>query len=525
MIHSPAPSPSPLLSVSVQPRHSIYDSSESKGDFVVDAIVSYSHGRPFKNATSTSWRNEIALLDVLDFEIRVDVTDELLVSNIVSINSTDNVFRFDLTSLEPRLEPYNIVLYSALVHKIGGRKHAAFTELYYLPAKYSGSTVKLDNLYGGMLVANNITNYSFEPFFPFGFYTSCSGYLNYSLANASQYKDMGFNAINPVCAFTDGDLRYLFDWMDEINLWYQYDMRGSYLNLTSVEEQIPLIKDRSAFLSWYTADEPDGWQYALNSTKVAYDLLKEQDPYHPTGLVLNCDNYHFKEYMSGADYLMEDAYPIGINSTYSKVWNSTCNETYGDCGCDNCVGELQDVSNRLDSYLDYQKWIGEPEKPLWSVLQAFSDGGYWGRDPTDDETWGMILLSLNHRAKAVMSWTFPTSKLLAYAHGAFSKVATAPPVSNFLLGAEPTQIKFEGRPLLDVSYWKAGGQIMVGVANLVYDPTHQTAFLEIPESVDRIVEQPWGSLRWTLSCISNTSTMMSVHGLRGLATNIVILDM
>lgn len=41
-------------------------------------------------------------------------------------------------------------------------------------------------------------------------------------------------------------------------MWYQYDMRGSYLNVTSVAEQIPLVKDRSGFLSWYTADEPDG---------------------------------------------------------------------------------------------------------------------------------------------------------------------------------------------------------------------------------------------------------------------------
>lgn len=43
--------------------------------------------------------------------------------------------------------------------------------------------------------------------------------------------------------------------MDSVDLWYQYDMRGSYLNLSSVAEQIPLVKDRSNLLSWYTADE------------------------------------------------------------------------------------------------------------------------------------------------------------------------------------------------------------------------------------------------------------------------------
>ena len=74
----------------------------------------------------------------------------------------------------------------------------AETPIYYLPAKDTGSMVKIDNLNGGMLVANNATDSNFEPLLPFGFYTSCSGYLNYSLTNVSAYKDMGFNAVNPV---------------------------------------------------------------------------------------------------------------------------------------------------------------------------------------------------------------------------------------------------------------------------------------------------------------------------------------
>ena len=525
MLHPPKPSPTPMLYVQVESRYTIYDSSESTGEFIVNASVSYTHGAPFKNAKSLPGSNQTAPFDTLDFDIRVETTDHLLVSNSVSINSQDVLFEFDLTVLKPRLSPYKIVLYGAPMHEIGNQSYTTTTELYYLPAKSSGSTVKIDNLYGGMLVANNVTEYAFEPLLPFGFYTSCSGYLNYSLANVSAYKELGFNAINPVCAFTDGDLGYLFDWMDEVNLWYQYDMRGSYLNLTSVAEQIPLLKDRSAFLSWYTADEPDGWQYALNSTKLAYDLLKEKDPYHPTGLVLNCDNYYFKQYSSGADYIMEDAYPIGINATYSRPWNTTCNETYGDCGCDDCVGELEDVSNRLDTLFDYQEWIGEWEKPLWAVLQAFSGEGYWSRDPTTQETWVMILLSFNHMAKAVMSWTFPSTTTLDNAHGAFSKVATVPPVSTFLLGADPIKIKVKRHSLLDVSYWKLESQIMVGIVNLDYVDSNGTVSIDLPTSVSRVASQPWGSLSWSLSSSSNVSSVLSSYGLDGLATSIVILDM
>jgi len=307
--------------------------------------------------------------------------------------------------------------------------------------------------------------------------------------------------------------------MDEVNLWYQYDMRGSYLNLTQVTEQIPLIKDRSSFLSWYTADEPDGWQYALNSTRLAYDLLKREDPYHPTGLVLNCDNYHFEQYTSGADYIMEDAYPIGINATYSRPWNTTCNDTYGDCGCDDCLGELQDVSNRLDAFFDCQEWLGEWEKPLWAVLQAFSGEGYWSRDPTPEEMWAMMVLSFNHGAKALMSWTFPASSALEQAHAEIARVATVAPVSTFLMGAEPVKITVGGRPPLYVAYWVVGKQVMVGVADLDHVDHNSTVTVDLPMSVIGLAAHPWGTLSWSVS-----DEALSVHGLPALATGFLILN-
>jgi len=307
--------------------------------------------------------------------------------------------------------------------------------------------------------------------------------------------------------------------MDEVNLWYQYDMRNSYLNLSSVAEQIPLVKDRSSFLSWYTADEPDGWQYALNSTKLAYDLLKREDPYHPVGLVLNCENYYFKEYTSGADYIMEDAYPVAINPTYSIPWNTTCNETYGDCGCDDCIGSLTDVSNRLDDFFEYQSWLGQWEKPLWSVLQAFSGEGYWSRDPTPEETWVMMLLSFNHHAKGIMSWTFPASSVLEAAHGAMAKVATKPLVSNFLLSGEPTAVEILGHPALDVAYWKEGDKLLLSFANTESQASNGTVDLPLPFAVRGVESQPWGDLAHTLR-----GRKLSIPKMPALASSLMILQ-
>ena len=389
MLEPPTPSPTPMLYLQVHSRHTIYDSSEETAEFIVDASISHIHGQPFRNATPAEGDpGSMSSFTALEFDIRVEDTDQPLVSKSVAVNTTGNAFGFALSTLQPRLTPYSIVLYGAPMSSFANQSFTATTELYYLPAKYNGSTVKVDNLDGGLLVANGANNYTFTPLLAFGFYTSCSGYFNYSLANVTAYKDLGFTATTPVCALTDdGVPAQLFDWLDEADLWYQYDMRNVFnngLNTTQLEQNIPLVKDRSNLLTWYTADEPDGWQYALNQTRIAYDILKEADPYHPTALVLNCDNYYFDQYSSGADYIMEDAYPVGINATYSK-WNTTCNETYGDCGCDDCVGELQDVSNRLNSFFDYQLWLGELEKPLWAVLQAFSGEGYWSRDPVSSD--------------------------------------------------------------------------------------------------------------------------------------------
>nr|POE62923.1 hypothetical protein CFP56_03826 [Quercus suber] len=521
MLHPPSPSPSPLLYVQVQPRHSIYDSSESKGDFIVSAQISHIHGVPIDKPLFPYEYDAKSPWGLLDFTLRIEDIDQLLLSSHIPFGSNATLFDFDISALKPRLEPYNVVLYGTSILSRSSRNYTATTELYYLPAKNTGSTVKIDNLHGGLLVANNVTSYAFQPLLPFGFYTSCSSYLNYSLANVTAYKDLGFNAINPVCAFTDGDIGYLFDWLDKTNIWYQYDMRGTYLNLSSVAAQVPLVKDRSSFLSWYTADEPDGAQYALNSTRLAYDFLRQADPYHPTGLVLNCANYHFAAYTSGADYVMEDAYPVGINPTFSK-WNTTCNTTYGDCGCDDCAGSLRDVSARLDAFHAYDSWLARSPKPLWAVLQAFSGEGYWSRDPSPQESWAMMLLAFNHGATGLMSWLFPASDALNAAHARMARVAAVPPVRDFLVGAKPQLLPLEGPEVerLDVAFWREGRRVLVGFVNTEPEAWDGKVEVVVPRAlVHRIVSQPWGRLEWRVE-----SGKLCLEGTPGLGASFVVVE-
>lgn len=47
------------------------------------------------------------------FSINLASDDILLVQNRVTVNTIGNLFRFDLTQLTPRLEPYEAVIYGA----------------------------------------------------------------------------------------------------------------------------------------------------------------------------------------------------------------------------------------------------------------------------------------------------------------------------------------------------------------------------------------------------------------------------
>ncbi|KAE9399062.1 hypothetical protein BT96DRAFT_939723 [Gymnopus androsaceus JB14] len=124
------------------------------------------------------------------------------------------------------------------------------------------------------------------------------------------------------------------------------DMRLTYMNDTSVTEQVNQIKSRPNLLLWYSADEPGGTSDPLNATSLAQSLITSLDGsdgnggagYHPVSLMLNCENFFWSEYASGADVLLQDTYMIGNNVTFLNQWFTPCTVDFGDCGCDNCQG-------------------------------------------------------------------------------------------------------------------------------------------------------------------------------------------
>jgi hypothetical protein len=218
---------------------------------------------------------------------------------------------------------------------------------------------------------------------------------------------------------------------------------------------------------------------------------------------------------------MEDVYPIGINATFSK-WGTACNTTYGDCGCDNCEGTVQDVASRLDDFARYESWLGRWPKTKAHNPQSFHGQGYWLRDPSRDEEHVMNVLAFNHGARGIVSWLWPTSAALAAAHGELASVVTHPPVLQFLVGGDgPNAIKVRanGTDVVDAAYWTVGKQMLVSVVNGGYVDVE--GGVEVPASNATVIaSMPWGSVLWKLE-----GGRLSVPLLPALATSMVILDL
>jgi len=232
---------------------------------------------------------------------------------------------------------------------------------------------------------------------------------------------------------------------------------------------------------------------------LSHDLIRSIDPYHPVSVTLNCQDYYFKEYTAGADFIMEDVYPIGINSTWSK-WGTACNTTLGDCGCDNCQGNVQDVARRLDDLARYERWSGLWPKTKAHNPQSFHGEDYWMRDPTVDEEVAMVALALNHDAKASFSWVYPASSDLSAIHGEFARVVTRSPAVEFVVGSKPSAIRVAGLGVLDVAYWSRGSKALVSVVNGGYvdiDGPVRISFPD-PSRPSAVSQSLWGPSAWQL---------------------------
>ena len=195
---------------------------------------------------------------------------------------------------------------------------------------------------------------------------------------------------------------------------------------------------------------------------------------------------------------MEDVYPIGINSTFSK-WGTVCNTTLGDCGCDNCAGVVQDVASRLDDLSQYEVWLGRWPLPKFHNPQVFHGEDYWQRDPTAAEAQVMNALAFNRGATGIFGWTWPGSATLFEVHSQMASVVTSAPVADFLLGGKPEKLVVEGyEEILDAAYWVDGAKALVSVVHGGYEDIPDSVSVALPVSATGIEAVVFGGLEWEL---------------------------
>ncbi|KIK66412.1 hypothetical protein GYMLUDRAFT_933232 [Collybiopsis luxurians FD-317 M1] len=437
---------------------------------LVDTPITFTN---ISGATALSSKQASNLNSHSSLDVTVLLDGKKLTSGTVPLNASKHALTFSLSNLEPRVQAHNLTCLGAFSNDAGENVVTGSSLFTFLPAKPDGigSVTKMD-MRSGTLLAKPPTGEDgpYSNVFPIGFYTSYDPYLTTNLSIPGVLKSQGFTVVHPVPDFDNITvLDEVLDAMQAAGLWLMYDMRFTYQNTTSVISQVNHIKTRPNLLLWYTGDEPDGTSDPLNATLISKDLINTLDGgdgkggagYHPVSLVLNCENYFWTEYSRGADVLLQDTYMIGNNVTFSNQWGTPCTVDYGDCGCDNCKGNFEDISTRMDEFAERSFTDGwELEKVVWTVPQGFGNETYWTRYPTGEEWVVQSIVGINHGGLGVVSWDDPTPDDIKQSASGLSKALTegSQPMASFILAPFATFRQVTTSAGIDVGLWSVSTQ-------------------------------------------------------------------
>jgi len=210
-------------------------------------------------------------------------------------------------------------------------------------------------------IKDEVTYINGEPFFPLGFYHG----------DPAGYEGTGFN-------FSTGrgglDVGQFLDACAEHGVYGQASLEG--LMRAHVPERAAEVarkyKNHPALLAWYVCDEPDHmrWNVPPPEVRLATKLLHEEDPNHPTWIVvMPWTDSNLYQYANTVDILATDVYPIGTSRPLTQVAYS------------------QDVMRKAH------------RGPTWMVPQATSRA-------TPEQEYLVTYLALTHGASGIIYWEY-----------------------------------------------------------------------------------------------------------------------
>ncbi|KAG1850583.1 hypothetical protein DFJ58DRAFT_729172 [Suillus subalutaceus] len=474
----PTQSVEPLLSFRCAPVFRPYlEEDATSAAFVVDTPIVYdwiagaeSISLP-SNSNSSSGSNSLGSLSVT-----INVGSIYTTAN-VPLNATGIQIPVNISVLKAQKAAYNVTCsatYSAPSSSgsqpANEQKFNTSSSLLYLPDT-NASVTKTDLRTGALWVRPaNGSGGAFAPFIPQGFYINFEQYLATNLTMIDQLKDDGFNTIHPIPPYDNLTIfQQVINKTISDGMYIVYDMRSNYQNLSAVAQQVDTYASIPNLLNWETAHEPDGNSDPQNAAQATYDLIYQLDGYHPVSIVLNCEDYNFSPYIKGADIVLQDAYPIGINATWSPVWNTECTPDFGHCGCDNCQGQVWDVKARVQTFKDRLNILGfDRTKSVWTTPQAFGSAAYWNTTPTGLQWAAMGLTSFNHGALGSKSYQYPTAtgNVSAIEGTAASlTVLIKDYVQPFLVDPNATSVRYNYQGV-DAGLWYNGTSYLVLLVNM-----------------------------------------------------------
>lgn len=320
--------------------------------------------------------------------------------------------------------------------------------------QYKPNEVKIDRLTGGLIV-NKL------PFFPFGFYT-------YSPVDPTLPEEevvRGFNVISPyqkILPETLAERKAYMDRCAQLGMKVHYNLLsvsggggvGSNITGLSKEEkrerliaEIRRFRDHPALLAWYIADEPNGYRVPPAEIEEIYNIVRENDPWHPVTVVFMAPFLSSKRYEEGLDIVMADPYPVP----------------------DYPATMVGDVTRQLRD-----EFTGR--RPVWMVPQAFGGGELWKREPSIQELRSMTWQSIVNGATGIQFFVrqgpnyFPKSPA-AWAECGRMAMEVAE-ITPWLLSDEDTWPVVSSSKNVAVSSRMHDGKLIVIAVNKVNEPVH-----------------------------------------------------
>lgn len=133
----------------------------------------------------------------------------------------------------------------------------------------------------------------------------------------------------------------------------------------------------------------------------------------------------------------------------------------------------------------------------------------------------MNMLSINHGAKGIIMWTFPSAGGLDATTSALAKVLTGL-CAGYILGADMTRgLSISGADRIDASAWILGDSMLISIVNPTHGSTTAPVTLHLPLGINAQALQGslWGDGGWQLI----SSAQLRIPSLKSVETDILIL--